>query len=147
MRHLIPLSVTALLIFASSAHAEPIVGVPFSATALIVCDDKSQVQELFDGSKQDDGKGLIEVYNKWHDVVDAEHEPTCNLQPLAGAMIKSVEDVGVTQTPNAKYVHTWLIELGRRGGATDWALYGEVQQQESPKSESSLRYLSQGEPI
>jgi hypothetical protein len=52
---------------------------------------------------------------------------TCNLQPLAGAMIKSVEDVGVTQTPNAKYVHTWLVALGRQGGATVWALYGEVQ--------------------
>jgi hypothetical protein len=87
----IALSVTALLIFVSLANAEPIVGVPFSTTASIVCDDKLQVQDLFDGSKKDDGKGLIEAYNKWHDVIDAQHEP--------------------------------------------------------PKSESSLRYLSQGESI
>jgi hypothetical protein len=141
MRHLIPVSVAALLIFAGSAHAEPVVGVPFFTRSSIVCDDKSQVQELFDGSKRDNGKGLIEVYVKWHDIIDAQHEPTCNMQPLAGVITKSVLDMGVTLTPDAVAVRTWFVELGGADGVTGWALYGEVQQQESPQSESSFRSL------
>jgi hypothetical protein len=141
MRHLIPVSTAALLIFAGAAHAEPVVGAPFFTTSSIICDDKSQVQELFDGSKKDNGKGLIEVYVKWHGVVDVRHEPTCNLQPLAGAIIKSVEDMGITQTPDEQTVRTWFVELGGTDGVTGWALYGEVEQSESPKFDISFRSL------
>lgn len=147
MRHLTLVSLVGLLICADWAHAEPIAGLPFSTPASIVCDDRSQIQELFEASRRDNGTGVVEVYNKWHGVIDARQEPTCNLQPLIRAMIKSVEDKGMTRTPDAQNVHAWFVELGGADGATGWALYGEVLQGDAPNSESALHSSPQGLPI
>ena len=113
----------ALLALSTAAWAEPPgVGERMVASKAIICDTKEQVMDIYSASKQDDGKAIIAKYREYNATIDKAGEPTCNIQGIFGAPVKSVEDLGVSHEGS---VHGWLIELLGSQGATGWALYGE----------------------
>jgi len=112
----------ALLALSTAAWADPPnVGERMVARNAIICDTREQVMDLYAASKQDDGKAIIAKYREYNATIDKAGEPTCNIQAILGAPVKSVEDLGVSHGS----VHGWLVELLGSEGVTGWALYGE----------------------
>jgi hypothetical protein len=104
----------------------PTIGERMLASKAIVCDAKEQVLDLFTGSKVDDGKGITAVYQKYRLMKNKNGEPTCNIEPVLGPMVKSIEDLGESYDGDGTAAHAWLIELaGENGAASTWVLYGE----------------------
>lgn len=125
----------AALIYAGSARADtPVTGQPFSTPNGILCDEKSQIDDLIAGSKEDNGRGIIPRYKRWNETVDKAGEPTCMIQPIIQANVKSVEDIGETQGFDGSKVHGWIVEISGVDGAAGWLLYGEAQQTMPSKS-------------
>ena len=112
--------------------APPPAGQRMLATSAIVCDTKDQALELFSGSKTDDGKGILPIYDKYRRTINKDGEPACNMQPIAGPTVRSVEDLGPSHGSNGDSVHGWLIELSGENGAAGWALYGELVKSAEP---------------
>jgi hypothetical protein len=116
----------ALCALSTAALAEPpAAGEKMMASNAIVCDTKQQVLDLYSGTKVDNGKGIIPIYLKYQQMKNKEGEPTCNMQPVVGPLIKSVQDLGESHGYNGNTVHGWLVELSGEGGVVGWALYGE----------------------
>jgi hypothetical protein len=115
----------AICALSTAALADPQVGHRLVAPSAIVCDTRDQVMDLFNGTKIDDGKGIIPKYLQYNEKKDDQGEPTCNLQPIVGPPIKSVQDLGDTKTYSGDVVHGWLIEIIGDGGKSGWVLYGE----------------------
>jgi hypothetical protein len=116
-----------ILCFWCSAHAEtPQAGQPFSTPNGILCDERVQIDDLLAGAKEDDGKGIIPRYKKWNALIDKQGEPTCLIQPIINANVKSVEDIGETKGFDGAQVHGWVIEISGTDGETGFLLYGEV---------------------
>jgi hypothetical protein len=114
-----------LCTLSTAAWADPPnVGERMVASNAIICDTRDQVMDLYTASKQDDGKGIITKYHEYNALIDKAGEPTCNIQAVLGAPVKSVEDLGVSHGS----VHGWLVELQGAQGVTGWALYGEQVQ-------------------
>lgn len=110
----------------ASMAAPPTAGQRMLADRAIVCDTKDQVLDLFSGSKVDEGKGIVPIYQKYQQMKNREGEPTCNMQPVMGPLVKSVQDLGESHGANGDTIHGWLIELSGDSGITGWALYGEL---------------------
>lgn len=115
---------TIALVYAGSARAAPTVGQPFSTPNAILCDDKSQIEDLIAGSKEGNGAGLIPRYLKWKATQDAAGEPTCNIQPLQNAIVKSVEDIGETLSPSGEKLHGYVVEITGTDDVSGWVLFG-----------------------
>jgi hypothetical protein len=47
------------------------------------------------------------------------------MQPVVGPIVKSVEDLGISNGYDGNKVHGWLVELVGEGGIGGFALYGE----------------------
>jgi len=100
-------------VISSAALADsPVAGQLFVASSAIVCDTKEQVAELYSATKSDGVKGILEKYREYNGVRDKAGEPICNMQPILGSPIKSVEDLG-TSNGFSDYttVHGWLVEI------------------------------------
>lgn len=118
---------TAVLICVGSARAEePVAGRPFSTPNGILCDERSQISEILEGAKVDNGKGIIPVFKKWNEILDKAGEPTCMIQPIIKAVVKSVEDIGESQGFDGTKVHGWVVEISGTDGETGYLLYGEA---------------------
>ena len=117
---------TALCALSTVAQAAPpTTGEKMLVSNAIVCDTKAQVLDLFNGSRQEEGKGIVPIYQKYKDTLNSQGEPTCNIQPVIGPLVKSVEDLGESHGANGDTIHGWLIELSGEAGVSGWALYGE----------------------
>lgn len=128
---------TAALVYAGSARAAtPVMGQPFSTPNAILCDEKSQIEDLVAGSKEANGAGLIPRYLKWKATQDSAGEPTCNIQPLQNATVKSIEDIGNMLSPSGEKLHGYVVEISGTDDVSGWVLFGvkEATPSEAPKS-------------
>ena len=117
---------TALCALSTAAVAQmPTVGERMVVNTAIVCDTREQVMDLFGGTKVDDGKGIVGVYLKYQAMKNSAGEPSCNIQPIEGPVVKTIEDLGETKGSSGNPVHTWLVELSGESGTIGFALYGE----------------------
>lgn len=121
---LLMIALVLALMWASNARAAPVVGQPFSTPNAILCDEKSQIEDLIAGSKEANGAGLIPRYLKWKATQDAAGEPTCNIQPLQNALVKSVEDIGETLSPSGEKLHGYVVEITGTDDVSGWVLFG-----------------------
>jgi len=113
----------AIIYGANKAHAEPAVGRYTQPMFGILCDAKSQVQSIFDGTKSNDGKDAAEVELAWNHTIDADGDPTCGFVHTTEATIVSVEDKGEGQLPNGDTAHFWFVEIqGLEGHPNGWLL-------------------------
>jgi hypothetical protein len=103
----------------------PKVGDRMVVANVIVCDTKAQVLDLYAGTKTDGGKGIIPKYLEYNETRDKAGEPTCNMQAVVGAAIKSVQDLGISNGFSGNTVRGWLVEVEGDKGASGWVLYGE----------------------
>jgi hypothetical protein len=126
---------TAMLCAVSTvAWADPPkVGEAMTAHSSILCDTKQQILDLYAGTKVDNGKGIGPIYLKYRQMIDKDGEPTCNLQPIMGPRVKSIEDLGPSRGYIGNNVHGWLIEIIGENGQSGWALYGEELDTTEPK--------------
>jgi hypothetical protein len=125
---------TALYALSTAALAQPpAVGEQMRASVAIVCDTKEQVMDLYSGTKVDNGKGIAPVYLKYQQLKNKEGEPTCNMQPVLGPTVKSIEDLGDSHGYSGNTIHGWLVELAGENGVTGFALYGEETQPAKPE--------------
>lgn len=132
------IAATGLLIYANSAKAAvPKMGEPFSTPNAILCDERSQIKDLIAGSKEDNGAGLIPRYLKWKGTQDAAGEPTCNIQPLQNANVKSVEDIGQTLSPSGEKLHGYVVEITGTDDVSGWVLFGVKEAAPSGEEKSS----------
>jgi|SRR5579883_1255775 hypothetical protein len=116
----------ALCALSTAALADPPkVGQRMIAQSVIVCDTRDQVKALYEAAKTAGGKGFAVKYRELNELVDKAGEPTCNVQPILGSAVKSVEDVGKAISASGRTVHGWLIEIAGAAGASGWVLYGE----------------------
>ena len=103
---------TALFALSTTAFAGPPgVGDKMVARSAIICDTKEQALDVFAGSKVDGGKGIDPIYQKYRQMIDPDGEPTCNMQPVAGLVVRSVDDLGESHDAGGDVVHGWLIEI------------------------------------
>ena len=125
---------TAFCALSTAASAQPpAAGEKMMASNVIVCDTKDQVMDLYSGTKVDDGKGIVPIYHKYQAMKNEDGEPACNMQPVVGPLVKSIEDLGESQGYSGNMVHGWLIELSGDNGVVGWALYGEETQPAKPQ--------------
>ena len=103
----------------------PQVGQRMMAEKVFVCDTHEQVKALYDAAKVDGGRGVAAKYSEYNALIDKDGEPTCNVQPVMGSSVRSVEDVGKAVSRDGHTVHGWLIEIVTAAGASCWILYGE----------------------
>jgi hypothetical protein len=113
----------------------PKVGETMKAESSILCDTKQQVLDLYAGTKVDNGKGIVPIYLKYRQMIDKDGEPTCNMQPIVGPTVKSIEDLGESHGYIGNTVHGWLIEITGENGHAGWALYGEEIKAAEPKTD------------
>ena len=125
MREMILVAALCALPTAALAGPPPIGG-EMIATSAIVCDTKDQVLDLFTASKQDDGKGILPVYQKYSRTIDKKGQPTCAIQPVVGPTVKSVGNLGKSHDPIGNTINGWVVEISTQDGHSDWALYGEL---------------------
>jgi hypothetical protein len=117
----------AFCALSTAAWAEPPnVGDRMIAAKALICDTKDQVMDLYAAAKTDGGKGVVPKYLQYNGLIDKAGEPTCNMQPIIGSPVKSVEDLGVSRAYSGNSVHGWLIEITGADGASGWVLYGEA---------------------
>ncbi len=116
----------ALCALSTAALADPPkVGQRMIAQSVIVCDTRDQVKALYEAAKTEGGKGLAVKYRELNERVDKAGEPTCDIQPIMGSAVKTVEDAGKAVSASGRTVHGWLIEVVGAAGASGWVLYGE----------------------
>lgn len=131
---------TLALIWSGNARAAtPVMGQPFSTPNAILCDEKSQIEDLIAGSKEANGAGLIPRYLKWKATQDPAGEPTCNIQPLQNVTVKSVEDIGDVLSPSGEKLHGYVVELSGTDGVSGWVLFG-VKEATPSEAQKSLLY-------
>jgi hypothetical protein len=116
----------ALCALSTAAWADPpLVGQKMMIEQVFVCDTHEQVKALYDAAKADGGRGVAAKYHEYNELIDKAGEPTCNVQPVMGSSVRSVEDVGKAVSPGGHTVHGWLIEIVSADGSRGWVLYGE----------------------
>lgn len=132
------------MVGAVGAHAEPPkAGGKLITDGSIVCDTKEQAMSLFKASKSGVKDEMVDLYNSLHDLKDDAGEPTCNLQPILGAIVASVEELGMTKNAIGQPTKAWLVELRGADDASGWALFGEVVPES--KSDDEMKPKPQNE--
>ena len=123
----------ALCALSTAAWADPpSIGDKMMADSAILCDAKEQVVDLYDAAKTHGGRGVAAKYQEYNRLIDKAGEPTCNVQPILGSPVRSVEDLGKAVGPSGRTVHGWLVEIAGPDGVTGWVLYGEAGPREIP---------------
>lgn len=121
----------ALCALSTAAWANPPdVGQRMTAEQVFVCDTHEQVKALYDAAKADGGRGVAAKYREYNALIDKAGEPACNVQPVMGSSVRSVEDVGQAVSQGGHTVHGWLIEIVSSDGASGWVLYSEKRPRE-----------------
>ena len=116
----------ALCALSTAALADPPkVGQRMMAQNVIVCDTRAQVKALYDAAKIEGGKGFAVKYRELNELIDKAGEPTCNVQPIVGSAVRSVEDVGKAVSASGRTIHGWLVEIISGQGVSGWVLYGD----------------------